>query len=91
VAQNGKEAVDTFRDLQGRIALVLLDMTMPGIPSEEALHQLKAIRADVPVVISSGYSEEEALERFGDLGVAAFIQKPYTSRSLLQKIRRLLR
>jgi nitrogen-specific signal transduction histidine kinase/CheY-like chemotaxis protein len=91
LAENGQQAVELFGKFQGRIALVLLDRTMPVMNGEETLRQLKAIRSDVPVVVSSGYREEEALLRFGGLDVAGFIQKPYTVRSLIEKIGRVLK
>jgi CheY-like chemotaxis protein len=86
VAENGQEAVDLYRRLQSQIALVLLDMTMPVLGGEEALRQLKMMRSDVPVIVSSGYDEQEALQRFGGQDIAGFIQKPYTARSLIQKV-----
>jgi two-component system, cell cycle sensor histidine kinase and response regulator CckA len=86
VAATGREAVDTFRRLEGRFALVLLDMTMPGMNGEEVFQLIKEIRSDVPVFISSGHSEQEANRRFGGLGVAGFIQKPYTVKALTEKI-----
>jgi two-component system, cell cycle sensor histidine kinase and response regulator CckA len=70
---------------------VLLDMTMQGMSSEEAFRYLKTIRADVPVILSSGFNEEEATRRFGGLGVADFLQKPYTSEALLEKIEKALK
>jgi len=40
----------------------------------------------LPIILSSGYPEEEATKRFADRGVTAFLQKPYTARSLAEKI-----
>jgi PAS domain S-box-containing protein len=74
---DGQEAVDQFRRRHAEISLVLLDMTMPGLSGEETLELLKAIDPAGPVLVSSGYSEEEARARFG-AGIAGFLQKPYT-------------
>ncbi len=90
LAANGHEAMNVFHERNGKLALVLLDMTMPGMSGEEVFRRLKAMRANVPVILSSGFTEEEAIRRFGGLGVADFLQKPYTSRALLQKIEKLL-
>ena len=48
----------------------------------------EAIRAaaPVPVILSSGYSETEALERFRDYALAGFLQKPYTAGALALKV-----
>jgi nitrogen-specific signal transduction histidine kinase len=76
LAGDGQEAVEIFRREAGEIRLVALDMTMPGMSGEEALRQLREIRRDVPVMVSSGYTEEEVLQRFGD-SIDGFLHKPY--------------
>jgi PAS domain S-box-containing protein len=91
VAANGQEAVNLFRERNGRFAVVLLDMSMPGMSGEEVFRRLKAIRSDVPVILSSGFNREEAIRRFGGLGVADFLEKPYTSGALLEKIEQALK
>ena len=79
VAENGKEGVDIFRAAVGdTIALVILDMTMPVMSGDETLRNLKLIRPGLPVLLSSGYNEVEAIRRFTGKGVAGFIQKPYS-------------
>ena len=54
---------------------------------EEALRQIKAIRPDVPVILSSGYSEDEAAKRFTGKGLAGFLQKPYSAAELAKHVR----
>lgn len=60
-----------------RIDGVLLDMIMPELSGRQVLAQLKKIRPDIKVILSSGYSlnglEENNEEAAGD----GFIQKPY--------------
>ena len=87
VAENGKEGVDLFRKLNGEVAAVLLDMTMPVMSGEEALMRLKSVRQGVPVVLSSGYDEAEATRRFPGKGLAGFVQKPYTAAYLAEKMK----
>jgi PAS domain S-box-containing protein len=88
-AGGGREAMEILQQRQQGISLVLLDMTMPGMSGEETLQALLSIRADVPVIATSGYNEMEALRRFGE-GLSGFIQKPYTPRKLAEKIRAVL-
>jgi len=76
LAGDGEQAVEIFRREAGEVRLVALDMTMPGMSGEEALRQLREIRREVPVIISSGYSEEEAFQRFGN-SIDGFLHKPY--------------
>ena len=68
----------------GRIAAVLLDMAMPVVAGAEAIPLLRAIRADVPIIASSGYGELNAAARLAGEGVEGFLQKPYASERLLE-------
>jgi PAS domain S-box-containing protein len=89
-AANGLEALEVFREASAEVSLVLLDMTMPVMGGEETLAELTRIRKDVRVIVSSGYNELEAVRRFSGTGVAAFIQKPYTSAQLAGKVKQVL-
>jgi PAS domain S-box-containing protein len=86
-AADGQEAVAKFGARPREFAAILLDLTMPVMHGEDALIAIRHIRPDVPVVISSGYTETEALGRFNDLGVKGFLQKPYTATGLARKIK----
>jgi len=90
IADNGRTAVDLFQTMADKISLVLLDLTMPVMGGEEALCQLRTIRADIPVILSSGFDEAEALRQFGQYGLAAFIHKPYTPVQLADKVNKVL-
>jgi two-component system cell cycle sensor histidine kinase/response regulator CckA len=90
LAANGREAVELFRQQADQIAGVLLDMTMPVTDGEETLRQLKRIRPEVRVILSSGYNEVEAVQRFVAEGSADFIQKPYHPAALAAKIKKAL-
>ena len=86
LASNGKEAVDLFREMSHAISLIVLDLTMPLMGGEEAFEHLRAISADVPIVLSSGYNEIEATRRFAVGGIAGFVQKPYRSVKLREMV-----
>jgi len=68
------------------IIAVVLDLTMPVMTGDRAAMHLRKQRPDLPIVLSSGYPEDEAAQRFDRDGVTAFLQKPYTARSLAEKI-----
>jgi PAS domain S-box-containing protein len=89
-AGNGREAIALFEQQHGGIDLVVLDMTMPVMSGEETLLVLRMRYPDVKVVLSSGYDEVEAIQRFADKGLAGFLQKPYTARTLLERVKKLL-
>jgi CheY-like chemotaxis protein len=86
-AANGQEAIEVFQRNSGRIALVILDLNMPVMNGEESLKRLKSIKPDVPVLLSSGFSETEAARRFQSAGPATFLQKPYTAQHLAEIVR----
>jgi signal transduction histidine kinase/DNA-binding response OmpR family regulator len=76
-ARDGEEAIQIYREELDRIDCVLLDLTMPKMNGEETFRELRRIKPDVSVILSSGYSEEGAIAKFSGLGLAGFIQKPY--------------
>ena len=69
---------------------MLLDLTMPRLSGEEAFRELREMRADLPVILSSGYTEQEARGRLDGEGVAGFVQKPYRSVDLMAEIQKVL-
>jgi len=85
-AENGPAGIQLFRERIKEIKLVLLDLSMPGMNGEEVFYKLRAINASVPVLLVSGYSEQEVMDQFVNKGLAGFIQKPYTIDSLIQQI-----
>ena len=89
-AEDGLEALEIFRSRADEIVAVLLDLTMPRLDGEETLRELRRIRPEVRVILSSGYDEEETANRFAGKGLAGFVQKPYGIRPLVEKIRQAL-
>jgi two-component system cell cycle sensor histidine kinase/response regulator CckA len=89
-ANDGREALEVFRAHRDEIDAVLLDLTMPELSGEEVFRELRRMRADVPIILSSGYVEEDATARFAGMGLAAFIQKPYPLPALAQKVEEVL-
>jgi CheY-like chemotaxis protein len=81
-AEDGRQALRLFAAEPGKFDCVLLDLTMPFLNGEEVLPELKRIRNDVCVVLSSGYSEQELIGRFHGKGVAGFVKKPYETEKL---------
>ncbi len=76
-ATDGIEAIEIFRERAHDIDLVLLDLTMPRLGGEETYRELRAIRPDVSIILTSGYSEQDLGERFADRPGTNFVQKPY--------------
>jgi CheY-like chemotaxis protein len=91
LAADGEQAIRLFREAEteGRekIACVILDLTMPGVDGRQAFQTIRGLRSDVPIILSSGYSEQDVIEQFGRGGLAGFIQKPYRFQDLAEKLR----
>lgn len=88
-ATNGKEAIDVLRRDGQQISAVVLDLSMPVMSGEQALHQIREFHPSLRILASSGYSELEAAQRFGN-AIDGFIQKPYTSGRLVGALRQAL-
>lgn len=86
-AADGHEALNEYQRHANRISLVLLDLTMPGMDGEETFRALRRISPTVPVVMSSGFTEQEITARVAGQGLAGFLQKPYSLATLQEKIR----
>jgi DNA-binding NarL/FixJ family response regulator len=65
-------------------------MTMPGMSSDDVLRELRDVRSDVKVVLSSGYDEQEIAGRFAGREPHGCIQKPYSADKLVERVRRIL-
>ncbi|MBI2422487.1 MAG: PAS domain S-box protein [Candidatus Hydrogenedentes bacterium] len=85
-AYDGQRGITIFERHAAEIDVVLLDMTMPRMNGEECFRALSAINPAVKVLLSSGYSEQEAMSRFLGEGLAGFIQKPYRAGDLIHAI-----
>jgi PAS domain S-box-containing protein len=90
LAYNGDEAVNLFTEHQAHIDLVILDMIMPGMGGGETYNNLKAIRPDIKVLLSSGYSIDGQATEIIKRGCNGFIQKPFNLKLISQKIREVL-
>ncbi len=90
LATDGIEAGDIFEREHGDFAFVMLDLTMPRLDGEETFHALHCLNPDTRVLLMSGYDETEAMTRFAGLGLAGFIQKPFTLGVLREKVKQVL-
>lgn len=90
LAEDGRRAVDVMASLSDQIGLVLLDLTMPEMNGEETFRTLRRLRADVEVILTSGYDEGQALRGFSAEEKPSFLQKPYTGDALAEKVRAVL-
>jgi CheY-like chemotaxis protein len=86
-ARDGLEAVEFYRKLGSEIELVILDFTMPIMDGADVFDELMLMNPRVPVVLSSGFTEQDRLRGMLAKGLRGFIPKPYTSEKLLAEVR----
>lgn len=86
-AREGSEAIRLYQKQYSEIAGIVLDLSMPDMSGQATYDALKEISPEVRIVLSSGFSREEAISRFGERDVAGFIQKPFRPVEIIEKIR----
>lgn len=86
--ESGAQALAAFRARPDEFKFVLLDLTMPGMDGRETLAALRAVRADLPVIVMSGYDEQESSQRLQGGQVQGFLPKPFTFDSLHERLDR---
>jgi CheY-like chemotaxis protein len=77
-AGGGNEALGIFRRQHGEIQLVVLDLTMPEQSGYAVLSALRVIDPHCRVILTSGYSLDEAVNPVEEPGVVGFLQKPHS-------------
>jgi DNA-binding response OmpR family regulator len=68
------------------ISLVILDMSMPGKSGLEIYREIKELMPSMKILLTSGYKEEESVERMLEKANDGFIQKPYTIEELNNRL-----
>jgi two-component system, cell cycle sensor histidine kinase and response regulator CckA len=87
IADNGESAVRLFRENLEQIKIVILDVTMPVLTGPDAYDNMSAIKPGVPVIFTTGHTQEvSALNSRLGAG-AVFLPKPYALHTLCQIVR----
>jgi PAS domain S-box-containing protein len=87
-ACDGADAIGVFGRHAGEVAAIVLDLTMPVMNGEEAAAELHRMRAEVPIILSSGFSEQDVAGRFPGKSLAGFLKKPYQPAELTETVQR---
>lgn len=90
LAANGEEAVQMVKAEGERIDCVILDLTMPGMNGAATYAQMRKIKPDLRVIVTSGHDVEDALQQFPTGSVFEYIQKPYSMYELHRRLQELL-
>jgi two-component system, cell cycle sensor histidine kinase and response regulator CckA len=86
-AEDGARAIEVFREAGASINLVLLDRTLPKQPGAAVMRQIRAMRPDIKVIVTSGDSFPGEVEFPTAL---RFLEKPYLPRFLCRVVREAL-
>jgi len=89
-ASDGPEAVETFRAHAGDIGVVLLDLTLPGMSGGEVLRQIRLIKPQVRVIVTSALDHEAASNATSGEYPATFLRKPYGFADLVRGLQEAL-
>lgn len=84
-AANGRDGLLLFHEHRKRIDLVILDMKMPIMNGADTHHALRLIDPDIPIILSSGYTDAMTLPA-EDSRRTAFLPKPYGMDELIQVV-----
>jgi CheY-like chemotaxis protein len=76
LAADGEEAVHSFRRCPHSICGVLLDATIPGLVGREVVRRLRTEKPGLPVLLTSGYSENEVMKSYDGMRLNGFAAKP---------------
>jgi PAS domain S-box-containing protein len=89
-APDGDAARRIFAENPDRYRFALVDLTMPGLPGDLLVSELRKLSPQLPVIVMSGYATGEISARFADLQPIEFLPKPFEQEQLRQAVARAL-
>lgn len=90
LAPDGPEAIAEFVHSANRIDVVLADLVMPHMEGVALIRALRQMKADVPIIASTGMGEKARPSELKGIGVEKMLYKPYSADTLLHTIHRAL-
>jgi len=90
VARNGLEAVEIFKIYKDEISLIVLDLIMPVMNGSQAFEEIRKIRENSKILISTGYAVDDKIESLINQGCEGFIRKPFSLHEFSYALRKVL-
>jgi PAS domain S-box-containing protein len=90
VRTSSVEALEAFKADPAAYDLIITDMAMPNLTGDQLARQLISIRADIPIILCTGFSERMTMAKADALGIKAFLMKPVVKSDLALAIRKVL-
>jgi len=88
-AGDGQKALEVFRSA-GKVALVIVDMAMPGIGGRDLMRELRTLDPELKGVIITGYALDEDIQALREEGIEDVIYKPFDVSTLEEVVHRAL-
>ncbi len=89
-AESGMAALELFQADPAMFDLVITDTTMPNMTGIELSNELLAIRPDIPIIVCTGFSELISSEKASEIGIQAYIMKPFIRQEISEAIQKVL-
>ena len=86
---SANEALEAFASNSQKFDLVITDMTMPEVTGDKLAREVRKIRNDIPIIMSSGFSAE-SYDALMELNINKFLMKPTTFFELANTVRNVL-
>ena len=89
-AISGEKALEVYKDRADEIALVILDLSMPGMGGHKCLRELRSLAPELKVIVATGYSRDGDLNKSTSSMATALLPKPFGKNELLKTVRKVL-
>ena len=90
LASDGKEGLETYRKERERVSAVVLDLSMPELPGDEVLKQIRTEDPEAKIILSSGHTLDGPSDLVGPFEPSNYLRKPYSYREMAEKLREVL-
>jgi CheY-like chemotaxis protein len=84
------EALELFNADPDRFDLVITDMTMPNMTGDQLAQRLLRTRADIPIILCTGFSAKIDAKKAKAIGIREFLPKPVVKSDIARKIKAVL-
>lgn len=90
LAESGADALAVWNDRRGKVALLITDVMMPGMSGPELITKLRQMAPDLPVICTSGYSDDQLSGADALPAAVVFLEKPFSGSALVQRVASML-
>ena len=84
IAEDGKKGIELFEKCKPDI--VVTDLKMPGMDGIRMSKAIRTLDREVPIILTSSYSDDYRLSAVIDAGISAFVPKPLKIKELLKTV-----